>query len=910
MEFHGRWVATVLGLVWPLAAAAQETRSAPPVTTVRIRSEHFVNGAVKSNAESLNRARSEVRVEVKPALWLTSFADLAAGKADLIVVYGSDDPCQYTFEAERGKLVRASEVFGPGQLKADLLGRWATAIVAHPRSPLDEIAEEDFRRLVQNAVGQQIADPLAPLKLRYVQDGMFRNQMLDKILGPGSIHRRARGIVYRSSIRAPDLLAMVAEQAGVLSFQGASDDVWGSGLKVVPVRLRDGRRVLPTAGHVLAGEYPYFFSLLLVGRADSSAAAKEVARELLGPPLRRSLMKQGWITPETAEPGKPRPTIWPPSAIGAIPAAKGIPGSVAILPVEQLSAYFRMAGAAVQARYEDDLAAGIERTKLLALVDRSQLRRVLAERSVQLLSAPSEKPRPIIAADVLVLGQVVSRRSVAYLRVEAFHAGTATCLGLLELPIDPARPAKFARPLDELAAAWWPGVVDNLRRAQTKPVWTLTEEASTGSGEVLGKSRRALEETLARSPDIFFARYSYVPAAQREVLLRLMGLSRPEGHRLAVASDYIVTLGQSGGVPEVTIRQAGKPGEVARYAPAGGDCAAWLGEQLGRLAGSTAPAAAAPNEAQALEEYQKGTALKSKWVQLAKEAYSRCRAANRDTYLPEDQARIDEIEKQMVRHFERSLQLNPASEAAAREKLRALAAKSHGRYAPAREYAEACLDYLERYPRSEHACSVMYSAIVQLALVCSCLDSPHRRSSAGVPPDTDYEKLSRHYRRRKLGVMAAYMGVSLAEPDRCRHATYHPQGVLRIYKYTLDRYAKAAGPQEVEEALSEYGRWCDGYPGQLLHSDFLRLRCAAVRGDRSAYLELLGRMQRRWPDPSAAPWKSGAEMVVQQMSELFRMDPRRNSFYQWVKGRRGPGDLPYAGYEPAPRPKTAPAKAE
>lgn len=49
------------------------------------------------------------------------------------------------------------------------------------------------------------------------------------------------------------------------------------------------------------------------------------------------------------------------------------------------------------------------------------------------------------------------------------------------------------------------------------------------------------------------------------------------------------------------------------------------------------------------------------------------------------------------------------------------------------------------------------------------------------------------------------------------------------------------------------------------------------------------------------------EQRVQEMCELFAMDPRRSSFYQWLKGRRGPGDMPYVGYQAASRPAaTAP----
>ena len=86
----------------------------------------------------------------------------------------------------------------------------------------------------------------------------------------------------------------------------------------------------------------------------------------------------------------------------------------------------------------------------------------------------------------------------------------------------------------------------------------------------------------------------------------------------------------------------------------------------------------------------------------------------------------------------------------------------------------------------------------------------------------------------------------------------------------------------------------------------------ARRGDKQEYLDLLADMQRRWADPNGNRWKLAGEQTSQEMCELFRMDPRRNSLYLWLKGRRGPGDLPYAGYQAASQPAsgstpTAPA---
>jgi hypothetical protein len=79
--------------------------------------------------------------------------------------------------------------------------------------------------------------------------------------------------------------------------------------------------------------------------------------------------------------------------------------------------------------------------------------------------------------------------------------------------------------------------------------------------------------------------------------------------------------------------------------------------------------------------------------------------------------------------------------------------------------------------------------------------------------------------------------------------------------------------------------------------------------DTSLSRHVLADMQRRWADPNGNRWKLGGEQTSREMCELFHMDPRRSSLYQWLKGRRGPGDLPYAGYQAATQPATAPAGA-
>ena len=889
------------------AAGGGEPKTNPAVTTVRIVTGTSSLAWLKDVAQRYNDAHPNVRVDVRGGVaYILSCAELVAGRADLIVVHGGDDIYQYRYEATRGKLLTMSGAYKPGDLKTHLLGRRSMALLVSPTSSLEEISVQQVLQLTRGAVGQNVADPFAGRKLQYVQDGIFDQEMRERILGQcqqGWLWH-LRGISGQTGAwaRPGELLDRVVGDVKLLAFQRVGDHVWGSGVKVLPIRLPDGRRVLPTTEHVMSGVYPYYCSLLLVEPAKASPAAKDLAAAILAPDMRR-LLNPYWITAETPQPGTPRQTIWPPLAS---PADQKHAASVAVLPVEQLSAYFRLTDKAVQARYEDDMTAGIGQTGTMTLLDRAQLRRVLSERATNLSAGKAGKPQPIVAADVIVLGRVISRNTVAYLRIEAFHSGTASCLGLLELPINPASSANFDPSLKDLVAGWWPGVTANLVRARKGPIWALTEDASTADDQALAKTRIALEETLAAADGIFFARYSHVPAAQREVLLRLMGVARPT-EPSAVAADFVVALGKDGQTHRVTICRAADAKELARQTFADGGCAAWLSKQLARFANETV-ASGAPAEAQARQEYERGMAIKKQWEKFQTEAHARYRAANRDDYLPEDKARLDELTSQMDRHFERAMQLNPAAEAAAFENLTALNRKGSD-YPSILDRTQASLEFMDRFPRSRHFGLAVGQACYGLHYLCLYLGDPVYRAekSIGIPPGIDHEKLVRQYRRQHLALLASAVQRAGDQREEGYGGMKSRREFATDYQRLMDRYFAIASPRELDDALDEYARACDAHAADVLHSDFLRLRYMAGRGGKQAYIDLLALMQQRWPDPAGDHWKLTGEQTVKEMCELFRIDPGRNSLYLWLKARQGPGDLPYVGYQAASQPATGPA---
>jgi len=898
----------VLATALPALAQGKGRDAAPGVATVRVWTATWALGWTNDVARRYGAAHPNVQVDVRGDNWhILSCAALVAGRADLIIVYGGDDIYQYRYEAQRGKLLPMSDAYRPGDLKTHLLGRMAMALLVSPANRLEEVSVDQMLQLARYAVGQDAADPFAGRKLQYVQDGIFNHQMATQILGPapkGLWSLRRIGSQSGSWAQPGELLDRLVADANLLAFQRLDDRVWGSGAKVLPVRLRDGRRVLPTAEHVMSCTYPYYCSLLLVVPAKASQAAKDLAAAFLAPDARR-ILNSNWITPETSQPGTPKQTIWP--ALDSSADQKHA-ASVAVLPVDQLSAYFRLADKAVQARYEDDISAGVSQAGGATLVDRAQLRRVLAERATKLLAGGAGKNPPIVAADVIVLGRVISRDTVAYLRVEAFHSGTASCIGLLELPIDPASPAEFDPPLKDLAAKWWPGMMANLARARKGPIWTLTEDAATAGDAALAKTRTALEEILADSGGIFFARYSHVPAAQQEVLLRLMGLSR-SASQPAVAADYVVTLGKAGDRTVVNIYRGTTQSGIAKLdAPNGDSAADWLAERLAAISAEKTPASEVPAETQARQEYERGMAVKKQWEKFQAEAHTRYRAANRDDYLPEDKARLDELTLQMDRHFERAMQLNPAAEAAAVENIHALARKTSS-YLSFRDRAEACLQFIDQYPRSGNLGLAFQEGQVSLIYLSAYLGDPVYRSekSIGIPTGIDHEKLVRQYRRQHLSLLATAVQRAGDQHEEGYGGMKSRGEFAKDYVQTLERYAAVAPPREFDDALDEYARACDNLPAQALHSDFLRLRYMARRGEKRQYIDLLARLQKRWRDPADAHWKDAADDIVKDMTELFRMDTRRNSLYQWLKGQRGPGDLPYAGYQAASQPASGPA---
>jgi hypothetical protein len=234
--------------------------------------------------------------------------------------------------------------------------------------------------------------------------------------------------------------------------------------------------------------------------------------------------------PETKEP-KPLP-----------PRVDKIDGAVAVLPFASVSRYFLMADDSHRVFYEDKLFEVIEKDGRLTMVDRTQLKKTIEEQKLSLLRTESLSKRPIIAAGVFVVPRLVTKENKAYFRIEAIHGASATSLGILEVPVDPADPMKFNPSLEKRIQAWWPWVLDTLRRVRTKPRWYVHDVTCEELDQVVTSDEllRHLRHQLQWDRRIAPANGPAMTLTQQERLLHLMGMSENRAGSFVPKYDYAV----------------------------------------------------------------------------------------------------------------------------------------------------------------------------------------------------------------------------------------------------------------------------------------------------------------------------------------------------------------------------------
>ena len=893
----------------PCAAAPPE--AAKKITTVRIRSTDSCVYLLSRIANRYKRDHPEIDVQFRGGGPIIAATDLAHGKADLAVLSGPKDIRQHLYLKGR-KISLLKDVFKEGEVQTHTIARRVMAVVVHPKSPFNEISDATVRGILQSFRSTRNPNPLKRQGIHYLRDRLGCTLEMGRcILGEQRI-----SLSRFPSLHPPQrVYDRVKNDQKLMAFVAAGNRLWASGLKILPVRVQETRSLVKlNLQNVLSGKYPYQLWLLLAIHPDATPQARQVGKELLTREVAESLSSV-WVT-KTASIG-PSPaveTVWPAIDPKALPVK--VRGGVAVLPTRPLSHYFLMSGPAVHAAYEDKVCQGITADGQLKLVDRSELARVLAERKLSLLGKDPLPRKPLIAADVTVLANVITDRAATYLRISAFHTPTASCIGMMRLPIDPARPEEFPVPLAKKVAQWWPGVLRNLVAAGSKPVWTLSDTSVvTGRADAdADKSCAALQEALAAHKTIFFADPALIPLAQREVLMRMMGLARPLGARFTPAADYLLEFQQDTPeeihlrllrgrdrklLAEKTFREKSSSAALSR-------AKAWLDSQVAAYpakprtaAGGVAEVSLAAAKKQARVECERAMVLKKQRTELERTIDGQ----PEDKPTPEQAARLQRLKRQMRRHLTVACQQDPTWVEPARELLRCLPMADAGPYPRFRENAEMSAQFIHRFPKHKDIDALMARVFFWYAELGRFVEDEHLRRlpGMGIPSGIDHKMEQKRCFRLALAWGKEYISRNIDHPDRRSNDLGWPFSMfLKIHRGRLMWYLRLDNVSEAEarEVVAEWAQAVDGHPEVVEHSDFLRLRCYVKKGKKQAYLKLLTAMQKRWPDPKDAQWKLAKEQVLNDLSEMFQVDQPGTSFYQWLHGKRGIGDLPYVGYKP------------
>ena len=431
------------------------------------------------------------------------------------------------------------------------------AVFVHPENSLEKLGRKQLRllatkrKLTWKDLGREQDGPIwvYVYHTRYAATAILGKPDIGSVLGS---YRPPVRMLYEDRI----LKALAKDRNGIALWYH-NRRFAASGLKIVALVPEEGGvPVRPSdAAAVASGRYWLRVPLKIMVHPGAHEEVRRFARWLTTPEAgramleaeRRSAVPATYPSPiahvslatEGAPAAEPDEVPAAPS-----PAAPAVPvdGAVAVLPTEPLSMYFLMATAAHHAIYEQTIFEAIEADGRLELVDRTELRRVLQERKLQLLNPQDGPARPLIAADVFVLSYVVTRDTKSCLRVQAVHGPTACLLGQLEVLIDPADPLRFSPPLSRSVARWWSHVVERFVAARSRPIWTLRDvyAAGTEAPDQAAPIRRALETQLSADSRIFFAPRAPLSWTQQEVLMQLTGLSRPQSGRFSPATDFLV----------------------------------------------------------------------------------------------------------------------------------------------------------------------------------------------------------------------------------------------------------------------------------------------------------------------------------------------------------------------------------
>ena len=605
----------------------------------------------------------------------------------------------------------------PTPPKSITIGYWPFAVIVHPSNPIKSLSLDQLRTFAtnRNATWKDLGR---------AKDGLIRLRICDKYhIAELTTGKSGDAVLSHHQVIRQDysdmdnLLKDISEDPDALLIWNYTRRIADSGLKLVPILDANGTPLLPSdLPAVASGRYLLRAPLTLLIHPKATKAAKEFsqwlttaeAAEALHPSRDKSRPADVPFLAHVSLAAKDDPAKRIATAAASTrerapsPADKpcksspanggpNVSGAVAVMPTEPMSMYFLMAKPAHHAAYEQAVTDALNADGRLKLIDRTQLARVLEEHKREILRSHKASSPAIIAADVFVFSRVASDGAKTYLQIDAIHGPTASLLGDLKLPIDPADPAHFDPPLRQSVAQWWPGVLQGLDDIRSKPIWTLVD-VYAGTVELDASAdavRRELESALSRDSRIFFSRKSSALQTQEEMLLRLMGLSRSEGGRFSPAADYLIEA-RLATRSRIQLRLRGANLAVLDEATLAGsehaklhaDARQWLAAQVTNRAAKP-PVLARPlpaidsdwAHAQARPEYETGRQLTTKAIQrqddydrmskgLFSQAASLDEAGQHQSMVKatQDVARYVEGAQQ---HYSRASQLDPTWEDAA-----------------------------------------------------------------------------------------------------------------------------------------------------------------------------------------------------------------------------------------------------
>jgi len=921
----------------PVRAPAEEQ-----VTTVAV----MVTGGpdIREVTQAMGEAYAREHAGVKfTVTWNHKFKPFHDQKMDLLAFHGR----MQRFRSEDAELVRA--LWGDKVPAVTVAWRPLVALV-HPRNPLDKISLANLRYVAEHQVTpwHQLGSRRPGNLTRYtyghagtdLTPALFPDRRMVRVKPPekkdappsrsGAAPQSAEDTPkpYVRCFNEREMLERLSADENGLGLIRLIPAAQGSGLKLLRVDAGNGP-IAPSMAEVARGAYPARLGYSVVLHPEAKPEARRFVEWLQGPEAATVLASFCLANPASAtlppETGKDVPRT---GTTTAPPYNGPVDGAAAVLPAQPETGLFFMAGAGHRIAYEEEIAGAIARDGRLKVVDREELRRVLAERELTLAGLSGDAPQAALAADVIVVPQVVTQGRNSYLRLRALHAPTASALGTLWARIDAADPMQFDPPLEAQVARWWPGVLGRLVQARSHPVWSLLgvdapDDSDLAAGDGIAE---LLLQALRDEPHVFLAEYETFSATQQEVLMSLMGLSQAGGRRFTPAADFVLDVSMTSATamalrvlagPEfrpvaTTTAEGATPQEAAEKA------SAWVRAQAAALAteepsrGSADTAKRDIAVRQSRLEMDRCNALMKRMEAVSTRIRRRATEPGFTGGNSEDDWRLEgELRRRVVARLARVVHLDPAFEPAARELVRQMTFSHNMTFHQMVDASVVCSRFIASFPDSPEHRGIAEYAIALQARLCKSVDKEW------IPPDfpagLDHADTVLRLRAHQVELYRIYCERYL---DDCR-ARRRTGGTWIAYKalasgylHHLSEYLARSNASDVEVSrqvadwAARFGEKSDAAP----HSDFLRLKVLFWKRDKAGWIAWLTDMQKRHPKPKEAYWVCGDYYpgIESDLISLFRGNSGENSFARWRDGKRGIGDLPYPGYRPeneAPQPK-------